>query len=1035
MSHWLHYVRRVVVVGVILSQLASGAFGAVRAQEVRGGTSVRFVVPGGAGAQTGLDWNNAQNLQPALQAAQAGDQLWVKAGTYKPTIGTDRAASFRLKNNVAVYGGFAGNETLLGQRNPALQRTILSGDLLGNDSSAVDLYDPSRADNSYHVVISENADQTAILDGVVLMAGNANDDSASHVDECVDGCGGGLLVVNGSPALSRLAFLANTAVWGAGMFVMETNQTLLLSQSIFSGNQAEAGSSVWVNSGQMTISLSTFSNNRFSLFSRGTLTVSNSIVWNYDTRGEYNERMDVQAISHSIVPRNYSADSEQNSDYDPGFRDADGADNIIGTLDDDLHVIRFSAADNGGSNATIPADRTDTDGDGNFSEPLPVDFAGNPRVFDATVGIGAYESQISNPHPPVPTTIFAIAGGAGASTGLNWDDAFDLQTALMYARSGDQIWLRQGVYTPTNDLDRFKSFQIKPNVSLYGGFAGNETEREQRNSQQHVTILSGDLRHNDAGTLAYTNTTRLDNSLHVLIGRLKLTPETLIDGVTVSDGNAYLDDYLDLSVYYGGGALLWSGPHFFNVDWTHNTAIRGGGVAANGATAQFSQTTFHENAAVYGGAIDVYDVNSTAAITVSRVTFSHNRADIGGAINSHAFSLSLINTRFIQNTASDHGGAISSYASGLTLVNNFFAGNVAPSGGAMSGDEDDLQIINSVFSENEGNPSAIDAREGFGGNQLTIDHSTFYQSKALGRSIVSGTGGSIDNSIIWGASTAPIQNPSGMQLRNNIIRGTTVPSNDNINPQFIDPNGSDNQSGTADDNLRLRPTSPAINTGNNVLIALDVADLDHDGNVDELLPFDADGQQRVANTVVDRGAYEWAALFVSPPPPATTYGMPYTHTFLATGVATPTYTLVAGTLPPGLALDANTGILSGTVTQSGVFTATLAASPTITQTVVITVTPAVLTVRPLNQSRAVGQPNPPLAAEVSGFVLDDTLADVQGAAACTTTATATSPPGSYPIMCTVGTLTAANYVFRVVGTGTLTITGMRVFLPLIANTP
>ena len=56
---------------------------------------VIYVVPGGAGAQTGADWASAKDLQAALQSATSGDQIWAKAGIYKPTTGTDRSAAFK----------------------------------------------------------------------------------------------------------------------------------------------------------------------------------------------------------------------------------------------------------------------------------------------------------------------------------------------------------------------------------------------------------------------------------------------------------------------------------------------------------------------------------------------------------------------------------------------------------------------------------------------------------------------------------------------------------------------------------------------------------------------------------------------------------------------------------------------------------------------------------------------------------------------------------------------------------------------------
>ena len=84
------------------------------------------------------------------------------------------------------------------------------------------------------------------------------------------------------------------------------------------------------------------------------------------------------------------------------------------------------------------------------------------------------------------------------------------------------------------------------------------------------------------------------------------------------------------------------------------------------------------------------------------------------------------------------------------------------------------------------------------------------------------------------------------------------------------------------------------------------------------------------------------------------------------------------------------------------------------------VTKAQLTVTADNQSRLYGDPNPTFTYTITGFVNGDDISVVSGAADCTSTATQASPVGAYPITCTVGTLSAQNYVFAFVP-GTLTI--------------
>jgi hypothetical protein len=86
---------------------------------------------------------------------------------------------------------------------------------------------------------------------------------------------------------------------------------------------------------------------------------------------------------------------------------------------------------------------------------------------------------------------------------------------------------------------------------------------------------------------------------------------------------------------------------------------------------------------------------------------------------------------------------------------------------------------------------------------------------------------------------------------------------------------------------------------------------------------------------------------------------------------------------------------------------------------------AKLTVTANDQSRLFGQANPSLTYELDGFVGGETASVVSGSAACSTTATASSPAGDYPITCTLGSLSAAGYVFDSFVAGTLTVSYSR----------
>ena len=203
--------KTLVARATLILALISGTFWV---SPVHASTVILYVKWNAAGENNGESWADAYtDLQSALAAASSGDEIWVATGNYRPTTGTDRTASFILKNGVAIYGGFAGIETLLTQRNLTANVTILSGDIgVARNSS----------DNSYHVVVSSGVDSTTILDSFTVAAGNADDQPPSDR-------GGGMYSVNGaSQRLVNLIFRNNSAIdYGAGLYNDNSSPSLM----------------------------------------------------------------------------------------------------------------------------------------------------------------------------------------------------------------------------------------------------------------------------------------------------------------------------------------------------------------------------------------------------------------------------------------------------------------------------------------------------------------------------------------------------------------------------------------------------------------------------------------------------------------------------------------------------------------------------------------------------------------------------------------------------------------------------------------
>ena len=205
------------------------------------------------GAQDGSSWQDAYPLlQSALLLSEYGDSIWVASGTYHPTTGTSRYVSFILKNGVKLYGGFAGTETALDQRDWELNATILSGDIGVPDDST---------DNSYTVVYCEYVDSTTVLDGFIITGGNADNPSTFIPSTDRTKSGGGLYLKGSSqmedarPVIINCKFIRNNAISnGGGLFMQSTSSgaaTPLLMGCIFEENYARSGGGVYKSGSSM----------------------------------------------------------------------------------------------------------------------------------------------------------------------------------------------------------------------------------------------------------------------------------------------------------------------------------------------------------------------------------------------------------------------------------------------------------------------------------------------------------------------------------------------------------------------------------------------------------------------------------------------------------------------------------------------------------------------------------------------------------------------------------------------------------------
>jgi parallel beta-helix repeat protein len=297
-------------------------------------TKIIYVDENAEGAEDGSSWDDAfVYLDEALAYARAcGDQIWVAAGTYSPDGYSDPNATFKLVNNVSVYGGFPTGGGDWQERNWTDNETILSGDV----SSGI-----------YSVVTAENID-SAILDGFTIENGLVE----------------GILCANASPTIEHNRIKQN----GWGLFSKGNNSTPTIKNNWIYQNQEDG---IYLENGFTTtlIRNNTIADNAaYGIYveSGDSPDVRNCIIWGHpdpnDVQGCTTHYCIVEADGHDnpdflTGTENYHIDTDSpcvdagdpNGNY--SFeRDIDGQFRIIGNTvdigaDEACEDTYFSLAD------------------------------------------------------------------------------------------------------------------------------------------------------------------------------------------------------------------------------------------------------------------------------------------------------------------------------------------------------------------------------------------------------------------------------------------------------------------------------------------------------------------------------------------------------------------------------------------------------------------------------------------------------------------------------------------------------------------
>lgn len=322
--------------------------------------------------QDGASWGTGYTtIQAAIDAADAlpgQHQVWVAADSYKETV--------VMADGVSLYGGFAGTETSLSERDWIANETIIDGE-----------------DTRQCVLGADDAS----FDGFVVRRGFVNN----------SGNGGGMANINSSPTVANCFFLDNRGGFGGAVFNSSSDATF--ENCVFYGNSAQFGSVMYNILSDVDVTHCTAHDNLTTQFAggihavSGSLLVWNSILWFNGAAEFINDSADIEVFDSVIRVNqgqtiNYTGDNHITSD--PSFFDPDNGDVRLRPGSPAIDAANSGAGVNAdildrqrpigdgpdmGSYEFMADDPTDTDGDGIpdvVEDAIDSDHDGTPDYLD-----------------------------------------------------------------------------------------------------------------------------------------------------------------------------------------------------------------------------------------------------------------------------------------------------------------------------------------------------------------------------------------------------------------------------------------------------------------------------------------------------------------------------------------------------------------------------------------------------------------------------------------------------------------------------